>query len=89
MAMAKSAGLESAAQCDFKGPARFQDMIQISVGVQRIGRRSVTYAFSLSCEDRPVAEGTMTSACCFVTQGQLEAIDIPKETRLVLEQYLI
>lgn len=76
------------AQCDFKSPARFEDAIDISVSVQRIGRRSVTYAFSLSCNGTLVAEGTMTSACCFVDDGKIESVDIPADTRATLERYL-
>lgn len=78
-----------AAECNFKGPARFEDQIQITVAVQRIGKRSVTYAFSLSCQGRPVAEGTMTSACCYVADGQIESVDIPEATRQVLQPYLL
>ena len=75
-------------QCDFKSPAKFEDSIEIQVQVQRLGKRSVTYRFSLTCESRLVATGTMTSACCHVADGSIQAVDIPKETREVLERYL-
>lgn len=75
------------AQCDFKSPARFADVLDIAVSVKRIGRRSVTYQFSLSCAGRPVADGTMTSACCFVGEGKIESVDIPEKTRTTLERY--
>ena len=77
------------AQCDFKSPARFEDKLEISVGVKRIGRRSVTYQFSLCCDGRPIAEGTMTCACCLVDDGQISSVDIPDDTRMTLEQYLV
>jgi len=77
------------AQCDFKSPARFEDKLDISVGVKRIGRRSVTYQFSLACDGRPIAEGTMTSACCLVHIGEISSVDIPDDTRATLEQYLV
>lgn len=75
------------AKCDFKNPARFEDVIDITVSVQRIGRRSVTYHFSLSCDGRLIADGTMTSACCFVADGNIESVDIPDDTRVTLERY--
>ncbi len=77
------------ATCDFRSPARFEDKLDISVGVKRIGRRSVTYQFLLSCEGRPVAEGTMTSACCLVENGQISSVDMPDDTRATLEQYVV
>lgn len=77
------------AQCDFKSPARFEDSINISVGVKRIGRRSVTYQFLLDCDGRPIAEGSMTSACCFVNDGKIESVDISADTRETLELYQV
>lgn len=77
------------AHCDFQSPARFEDVLQIDVSVQKLGQRSVTYLFKLSCDGRPVAEGTMTSACCFVGDGKLRAVDIPEDTRTILSAYLL
>src|SRR3954452_18413358 len=34
-----------AAACDFTRPARFEDVLDVTVAVQRLGRSSVTYAF--------------------------------------------
>ena len=76
-----------AAQCDFKSPARFEDVVDIHVSVQRIGKRSVTYAFALSCEGRPVADGTMTAACCFVGKDEIKPVEVPEDVVAILSGY--
>ena len=66
------------AQCDFRGAARFEDVIQIEVRVQRLGNKSVTYAFQFSHDGRPIAEGQMTSVCCrLASDAAPQSIPIP------------
>lgn len=77
-----------AAQCDFTGPARFEDVLDIRVSVRKLGKRSVTYQFDISCLGQPVASGSMTSVCCLVSQGQLESVDIPDDFVGKLSQHL-
>ena len=77
------------AHCDFKSPARFEDVVDIKVAVQRIGGRSVTYQFDLSCDDRPVAAGTMTAACCFVGKDKIEAVPVPDDIVALLTEYVV
>src|SRR6266481_3046213 len=55
-----------AASCDFVKPARFEDVLEISVSIQRIGRKSVTYGFEFTLAGELVARGQITSACCLV-----------------------
>jgi len=74
---------------DFIGPARFEDKIQIEVGVQQIGKRSVTYSFTLRCKNELIATGTMTSACCFVEKKRIEAVDVPADVVETLSNYLV
>ena len=74
------------ATCDFVKPARFQDVLDIAVTVERIGAKSVTYAFEFSCQGTLLARGKVTSACCRVTgDNQLAAIEIPASYRARLE----
>lgn len=75
------------ATCNFKSPARFEDVLTVNVSVQRIGASSVTYEFTLQIDERIVAEGTMTSVCCFVGPKGLRSVEIPDETRSTLERY--
>lgn len=77
------------AHCDFKSPARFEDVVDIGVSVQRIGNKSVTYHFSLSCEGRPVAAGTMTAACCFVGKDTIESVIVPEDIVAKLSNWVL
>ncbi|MFV1966420.1 MAG: acyl-CoA thioesterase [Pirellulaceae bacterium] len=58
------------AQCDYRGAVKFEDVLDISVCVEKLGTRSVTYAFEFSHEGRPVATGSLTSVCCRIEQGK-------------------
>src|SRR5262249_3414829 len=75
-----------AASCDFLRPARFLDVLDIAVAVQKIGRSSVTYGFEFSCRGEVVARGQVSAACCRILPGHgLEAVAIPPDLRAKLE----
>jgi len=65
--------------CDFRSPAKFEDLLRVAVQVERIGTRSVTYRYAFEHQDgRPVADGTITAVCCHVDHGRPpKSIDIP------------
>jgi len=68
--------------CDYVSPARFDDLLDIDVTLDRLGGKSVTYAFAFSRNGVPIARGKMTSVCCRVGPNHaIEAIDIPPELR--------
>lgn len=71
------------ATCDFVQPVRFEDVVDIEVRVERIGRKSVTYAFDFTHEGKPVAKGRLSAVCCRMRPGvhELESVDIPDEIR--------
>ena len=74
-----------AATCDYVKPALFQDVLDIDVTVDRIGTKSVTFAFEFSCRGVKLARGKVTSACCRITGDNLEGIPIPATYRARLE----
>ena len=76
------------AACDFKSPARFEDDLQIDVVVRQLGRRSVTYGFRVRCQDRLVATGTLSAACCLVNGSGIKSMDIPPDVADKLRMYL-
>src|SRR5215467_13731527 len=45
-----------AAACDYENPARFEDVLEIAVRMERLGRKSVTYAFTFTRAGQPIAE---------------------------------
>ena len=76
-----------AASCDFENPARFEDILKIAVRLERLGRKSVTYAFTFTRDDEPIAEGRVTSVCCRMTpDNQIEPIRIPARLRAILNK---
>jgi acyl-CoA thioesterase FadM len=75
------------ATCDYAQAARFDDVIDIAVTVERIGEKSVTYQFEFRRDGAVLAHGKMTSVCCrFAAEHKLEAMPIPATLRARLEQ---
>jgi 4-hydroxybenzoyl-CoA thioesterase/acyl-CoA thioester hydrolase len=58
------------AECEFKSPVKFESLLDIAVRIARMGEKSVTYAFEITENGRPVASGRMISVCCAVAPGQ-------------------
>jgi YbgC/YbaW family acyl-CoA thioester hydrolase len=70
------------ASCDYLSPARFQDVLEITVGVERVGQSSVAYAFEFFKGPDLLARGRITAACCRVGPGHaLAARPIPDALR--------
>jgi acyl-CoA thioester hydrolase len=75
------------ASCDYLRPATFEDILDIEVHLEKIGRKSLTFAFVFSCRGEVVARGRTTSVCCRVAaDGRLEAIPLPEVLRQQLQQ---
>ena len=70
------------AACDYVKPARFDEVLDVAVTVERVGTKSVTYAFEFSRAGDVLARGRVTAVCCRVTPDRhLEAIEFPAEVR--------
>jgi acyl-CoA thioesterase FadM len=73
------------AACDYFKPVTFPDVIEVAVRVERVGAKSVTYAFEFSKGGEAVARGRITAVCCRVRPDNgIEAIDIPEDIRAKL-----
>ena len=73
------------ASCDFAKPVTFMDVIEIIVTVERVGTKSVSYAFEFRKDGEIVARGRITSVCCLVLRDHgIEAIEIPEKIRAIL-----
>jgi YbgC/YbaW family acyl-CoA thioester hydrolase len=76
-----------AASCDYLRPARFEDVLDITVTLENIGRKSVTYAFEFARDGEVLARGKVSSVCCRVHEGRrLESVEIPPGLRARLEE---
>ena len=69
------------AACDYLSPARFEDVLDIAVTLEKLGTKSVAYTFEFSCGGVPVARGKVTAVCCRVREDRtLESVEIPATT---------
>jgi 4-hydroxybenzoyl-CoA thioesterase/acyl-CoA thioester hydrolase len=79
-----------AAACDYHGAARFEDILQIAVGIEQLGKKSVRYRIRISRDGEPIASGTITTVCCRLRGGgQLQSIPIPEKIRKLLSPLVI
>ncbi|MEX2185990.1 MAG: thioesterase family protein [Pirellulales bacterium] len=66
------------AACDFRVALRFEDVADIDVQIEKIGRTSVAYRFAFSRGGEPIATGEIVTVCCRVSHdAPLRAIEIP------------
>ncbi len=66
------------ASCSFKVPARFDEILEIRLRVERKGVKSLTYRFDISRGDTLVAVGQVKTVCCEFRPGEdLRSIEIP------------
>lgn len=64
--------------CDFRSPAKFEQVLDVSLSIDQLGSRSVTYRLRFEHEGRRLAEGTITAVCCQVRPGvPPKSMDIP------------
>ena len=79
-----------AASCEYRSPANCEEILDVEVGVQRLGTRSVTYSFRFTHGDRVVAEGAMTSVCCFMRPGHRpQSMPIPADVVEKLAAFVV
>jgi len=93
---ANSAADESAAlswprvhcSCDFLSPARFEDVLSIDIGIEKLGTKSISYRHTIRCGDRILARGKMITVCSRIdpATGRLAGCPIPPTIRAGLEQ---
>ena len=71
------------ATCDYLHPVHFEDVLDIEVRIERVGRKSVTYTFDFLHQGKLVAKGRLSGVCCRMLPGVsgLEPVDIPEEIR--------
>ena len=71
-----------AVECEYFGPLRFEDELELRLRVMKVGGKSFTYEVDFLKGGHPVALGKVTSVCCAVERaGGFAAIAIPPEIR--------
>ena len=74
------------AACDYFKPVYFEDVLEIAVRVENVGRKSVTYGFEFTRDGEVLARGRVSCVCCRVlADHRLESVEIPASLRARLE----
>jgi 4-hydroxybenzoyl-CoA thioesterase/acyl-CoA thioester hydrolase len=70
-------------ECDFVAPARFEDELIVSVAIERMGSKSITYAHRIARGPQTIATGRMIAVCSLKNPetGQLVGQPIPQGLR--------
>jgi len=78
------------ASCDFKSPARCEEILDIVVSIVKLGKKSLTFNFEFTHEGREVASGQMTSVCCHVKPNEpIKSVPIPAEIVEKLQPFVV
>ncbi len=57
------------ASCDYHRPIRFEDVLEITMTIGRIGEKSVTFDFAFTHAGAKIATGRLVAVCCRVDAG--------------------
>ena len=76
-----------ASSCEYSAPAHFGDVLTITVTIDKIGEKSITYRFEFDRQGAPIAIGQMTAVCCEIgNQDKPKSVAIPDSIRQRLSQ---
>jgi acyl-CoA thioester hydrolase len=71
-----------ATSCEYFGPARFEEEVELTLRVTKVGEKSLNYEVAFMRGATRLALGKLTSVCCEVPEpGKLRAIAIPAAIR--------
>lgn len=76
-------------ECEFLAPARFEDVIEIRLAVERLGTKSVSYLHEMRIDERLIARGRIVAVCSIHAQGKLKGFPIPPAIHQALSAYLL
>ncbi|WP_254508347.1 acyl-CoA thioesterase [Anatilimnocola floriformis] len=78
------------ADCDFRVPARYEDVLEIEVTIGRLGEKSANYQFRFVLGGKELATGEITSVCCRIIAGQPpQSVAIPEWFRAKLSPFVV
>ena len=71
-----------AVSCEYYGPARFEEELELRLRVMKVGETSFTYEVDFMKGQQQVAQGKATSVCCAVgPDGGFSPLPIPAAIR--------
>jgi len=66
------------ASVEYHAPLRFEDVFDVDVRIEKLSRRSITYAFVITRGEKRIATGSVT-AVCVRHHPEMRAVDIPAD----------
>ena len=66
-------------EADYSAPTRMGDKLTIEVTIERLGRRSVTFAYRIVGTDDGIQRCTVTLVHAFVNMETFTGIDVPQD----------
>jgi acyl-CoA thioester hydrolase len=73
--------------CNYLAPARYEDVIEARVAIERVGFKSLSLLVEFWKGDTRIAHGRMKTACCICRiDEKLESIEIPANYRQRFEE---
>ncbi len=75
-------------ECDYKGAAKFEEVLDIIVSISRLGEKSITYRFQMERDGQVLAIGSITAVCCEIRPEGIRGIAIPDSLRKKFESFL-
>jgi acyl-CoA thioesterase FadM len=76
------------AECDYRKPLRFEDLLEVHLLVKEKKPRVLTYLFKfriVNAEPVEIARGSLTVVCVSHTPGKMEAVAMPVELASQIE----
>ena len=66
------------ARCEYRQPARFEDVLETHIWVHRKGRTSIIYQFEIARGADPIAKGELAVICCrSYPDSRVEPVALP------------
>jgi acyl-CoA thioester hydrolase len=72
------------AACDYFGPIRFEDELELKLRVMRVGDKSFNFEVDFLLAGKRAALGKITSVCCTLEGPGMRSIPIPPALRVKL-----
>ncbi len=77
------------ASCEYRGAVRFEDVLDISLSIGRLGEKSVTYQCTVDHAGRRVAEGRIVAVCVRMRHNEaMQSVAIPTRYADLLRPYV-
>ncbi len=74
---------------EFCAPLRFEDEFEVSIWIEKMGTKSLTFHAELAGPEGLLASGTSSSVCCLIGEGgSVSSVPIPDDIREKLSAYL-